>query len=206
MPSGDDPHNSAFVTTAETSLDLLRRAQAGDADALNTLAIRYVPRMLRWATGRLPRGARGMTDTHDLVQDCVSQAFRRIDQFEIRGEGALQAYLRQTLLNQIRHEIRRASRRPSWGQADVEQLAVEDPTPSPLEQAIGSEALERYEKALARLRSQDREAIVTRIELGFSYEEVAEALSKPSANAARMAVQRALVRLVTCMNQDPPYR
>jgi len=144
-----------------------------------------------------------MSDTQDLVQDTVSQAFRKIEGFEIRGEGALQAYLRQALLNQIRQEIRRAGRRPPRADGDLDEAAggIEHPGPSPLEEAIGVQALERYEGALARLRAEDREAIVARIELGLSYVEVAEALGKPSANAARMAVERALTRLLKEMQQ-----
>ena len=203
MPLVDDSHSSAPRPAAETSLDLLRRAQAGDSEALNTLIARYLPRMRRWATGRLPAQARGMTDTQDLVQDTVAQAFRRIEGFDIRGEGALQAYLRQALLNQIRQEIRRASRRLPPGERDGDQAVadVEDPGPSPLEEAIGTEALERYEQALARLRPEDREAIIARVELGLSHQEVAEAIGKPSANAARMAVERALARLLKEMNE-----
>ena len=66
---------------------------------------------------------------------------------------------------------------------------------SPLEAAIGREEVARYEAALARLRPEDREAIVARIEMGYDYVELAEALGKPSPDAARKAVQRAVVRL-----------
>jgi RNA polymerase sigma-70 factor (ECF subfamily) len=177
---------------AESSLDLLKRAQAGDTSALNALIARYLPRLRRWATGRLPARARDLTDTQDLVQETVVRAFRRIERFEIRGEGALQAYLRQALLNQIRSEIRRVGRRPVTGELDT---TLPDEGPSPLEAAIGRQALDRYETALSRLRDMDREAIVGRIELGLTHDELAVALGKPSANAARMAVERALFRL-----------
>jgi RNA polymerase sigma-70 factor (ECF subfamily) len=71
---------------------------------------------------------------------------------------------------------------------------------SPLEAAIGIETLERYEGALSRLTDEERDAVVTRVEFGLSYAEVAEALGKPSADAARMAVVRALVKLANEMN------
>jgi RNA polymerase sigma-70 factor (ECF subfamily) len=74
-----------------------------------------------------------------------------------------------------------------------------DPAPSPLERAIGREGIERYEAALQRLKPEDREAIIARIELQQSYEEVAIALGKPNANAARSAVTRALARLIDAM-------
>ena len=67
--------------------------------------------------------------------------------------------------------------------------------PSPIEEAIGSEALARYEAALQRLRPTDREAIIARIELGLPYTEVAQALGKPSVAAAHVAVSRALLKL-----------
>jgi RNA polymerase sigma factor (sigma-70 family) len=204
MRAVDEPHSQPPDPGFETSLDLLRRAQAGDADALNTLIARYLPRMQRWASGRLPADARGMGDTQDLVQETVTRAFKNIEGFEIRGEGALQAYLRQALLNQIRQEIRKASSRLPPGEADAAEAvaAVESQGPSPLEEAIGAEALERYEQALARLRPEDREAIIARIELGLSHQQVAEALGKPSANAARMAVERALSRLLKEMSES----
>jgi DNA-directed RNA polymerase specialized sigma24 family protein len=75
-----------------------------------------------------------------------------------------------------------------------------DETPSPLEQAIGK-GFERYETR-SRRSSPDRDAIVARIELQQSYEEVAIALGKPNANAARMAVTRALARLIEAMQHE----
>ena len=55
---------------------------------------------------------------------------------------------------------------------------------------------------MERLRPEEREAIVARIELGLSHAEVAQALGKPSAAAAHMAVSRALVRLAEEMAHD----
>jgi serine/threonine-protein kinase len=75
-----------------------------------------------------------------------------------------------------------------------------DPRSSPLEQAIGAEALARYEAALERLRPSDREAIVARIELQQPYDKVAVALNMPSARAAQKRVVRALGRLVAKMH------
>jgi RNA polymerase sigma-70 factor, ECF subfamily len=70
-----------------------------------------------------------------------------------------------------------------------------------LDMAIGEEAVERYEAALARLRPEEREAIVARVELDGSYQDVAVALGKPSVDAARMAVSRALLRLADEMRR-----
>jgi len=61
---------------------------------------------------------------------------------------------------------------------------------------------ERYARALGRLRPIDLEAVVSRLELGHSYEQVALVLGKPSADAARVAVNRALVRLTEELAAD----
>ena len=70
---------------------------------------------------------------------------------------------------------------------------------SPLERAIGKEALDAYQNALAELNEEDRELIITRVEYGFSYEEVAAMFDKPSGDAARMAIRRALLKLAGLM-------
>ena len=89
-------------TDPESSIELLERARAGDSDALDRLLGRYLPRLRRWASGRLPRGARDLSDTDDLVQDTVFRTLRHIDGFHPQREGALQAYLRQAIMNRIR--------------------------------------------------------------------------------------------------------
>lgn len=177
--------------TVETSIELIRRARNGDPVALDALAARLLPRLRRWATGRLPRYARGVVDTDDIVQDALMNTLRRMDAFEPRHEGALQAYVRQAVQNRIREEIRRVPRRPAG------ELPTDVPAggPSPLDEAVGREDLDRYEAALAKLRDEDREAIVLRLELGYDYLDLAAALEKPSPDAARMAVCRAIRRL-----------
>jgi len=137
-----------------------------------------------------------MEETADLVQDAVLASLRRLDVFDARHQGALQAYLRLSVMNRIRDYIRRQRRRPQ--QAELtglsERLAGDEK--SPLELAIGSENLERYDAAVQRLNPTDREAIICRLELQYSYDELAIVLNKPNAQAARMAVTRAVKRLV----------
>ncbi len=186
-------------TPASETLHLLNRARAGDDEALEQLFTRYLRPLRRWARGRLPKYARDMADTQDLVQETLLQTFKNIESFEAQRQGALQGYLRQALMNRIRDELRRFGRR---GPGAVLDSHAPDSGPSPLEQAIGRQALERYEQALARLRPEEREAIIARVELGLSYEEMAEALQKPTADAARKAAQRALLRLAAEMKHE----
>ena len=183
---------SPSETPVDTTWQLLARARAGDPQALDRLFARHLPPLQRWARGRLPKWARQMTDTDDLVQDALAQTFRRLDYVEAKGVGALAGYLRQAVLNRIRDVLRRNGRTPPSVDLGTVDLAGGE---SPLEQAIGREGVERYERALQQLGARDRDAIVGRLELGYSYEELAEALGKPSAEAARKAAQRALLKL-----------
>lgn len=187
----------------DSTFALIERVRAGDREALDRLIARHVGPLRRWISGRLPRWARDLADTDDLVQDTLLRTFRKMEDFEPRRVGALQAYLRQAVLNRLRDELRRKGRAPAMLDLDDVRLEASE---SPLEEAIGREALERYEAALARLRPEEREAIIARVEMDYSYEEMAEALGKPSAEAARKAARRALLRLAEEMKRggQPP--
>ena len=183
---------SRRVTDNETSFQLLLRARDGDQDAVELLCARYLPRLNRWARGRLPRGARSAMDTGDVVQEVLINVIRRLKMFEPRDEGTFQGYLRQALTNRFRDEARKINSHPVASPLDSAWPSF---GPSPLEIAIGREGVERYEAALEGLRPDDRRAIIARCEWGMDHDEVAQALGKPSANAARVAIHRALVRL-----------
>jgi RNA polymerase sigma factor (sigma-70 family) len=183
----------------ESTFHLLDRARAGDQEALDRLFARHLKPLQRWASGRLPRWARDLADTDDLVQHTLLHTLRTIRDFQPRHVGALRAYLRQAVLNRIRDELRRNGRQPPNTELDEVQLASRD---SPLEEAIGREAVERYERALARLKPEEREAIIAKVEMGYSYVELAETLGKPTPDAARKAAQRALVRLAEEMKHE----
>jgi RNA polymerase sigma-70 factor (ECF subfamily) len=181
----------------ESSFELIQRAQSGDSSALERLLERYRPRLQRWASGRLPRYARDMTDTDDLVQDALIGTIRNFKAFEQREEWALQAYLRRAVTNRIRDELRKVQSRPR--RDDMPEGAAATDL-SPLQAAVGRETFERYDAALETLGDIEREAVIARVELGSSYEEIAALLDKPSADAARMTVTRALTKVARMMS------
>jgi len=130
------------------------------------------------------------------VQATALDAFRSLNKFEVRGDGALQAYLRQALMNRLRNELRRVSRKPVPA---VLESGVVDDAQSPLEAAINREQLEKYSAALDQLSAEEREAIISRLEFGLSYTELAALLGKSTPDAARKMVARALVKLAEQM-------
>lgn len=182
----------------ETTASLLAQVRSGDAAARERLVLRYLPPLRRWTHGRLPGYARDLLDTDDLVQNGLVRALNHMEGFEPRREGAFLAYLRRIILNQIRDEIRRVRRRPGRGDLPEDQA---DDAPSPVQAAIGRQRLETYERALATLPVDQQEAIIMSVEMGFTHEQIAEALGSPTANAARMYVARALVRLAEALHE-----
>ena len=176
----------------ESTQVLLARVRSGDADALNRLVERSLPKLRRWAHGRLAPALRDINDTNDLVQDAIISALRHLDSFQPRHEGALQAYLRQIVRNRIMDLARSRRRRPDWVEVPA---SLPDNGTLPEEKMIKSVEWELYDTALERLRPEDREAIILRLELQYEYEELKVALDKPTADAARVAVIRAMKRL-----------
>ena len=177
---------------------LVQRARAGDFLARELLARRCIEALRGFANGRVPQSVRGRLDSDDLVQNAVMRAFERLDSFQRRGHGSFLANLRTIVLNQIRDEARRLSSRVPHQDLGS---ALTDPGPSPLDAAIGADLVETYESALARLTAEQRQAIVLRLEMGYSYQDIAEAIGSASPNAARMIVARALVRLAAAMER-----
>jgi len=195
LPPAGEVHYDPLLSD-EPTIELVVRARAGDRAAVEALLQRCLPPLKRWAHGKLPAAARGSMDTGDLVQEAALHAIGRLDAFEPRHVGAMQAYLRQSVINRIRDEVRKLVRHP----ANVE-LAEEHPSDrtSPLEAAIEAESYERYRHALDQLKSRDREMVVARVEVQWSLGEIAHRFGMPSVDAARMAVTRALKRLSTNM-------
>lgn len=194
------PREAPSPDDAETSTELLARVRSGDPAARERLFARYLPRLSRWARGRLPRARRDLSDTDDLVQDTLLRSLAHVGEIEAPRAGAFGAYLRQAVLNRIRDELRRTARRPPGESSALGACATSEP--SPLEQVLGRETLARYEAALSRLAQEERQLVIGRLEHGFTHRELAEMTGKPSADAARMGVTRALVRLAKEMALD----
>jgi RNA polymerase sigma-70 factor (ECF subfamily) len=196
---GDERQLDALLSD-EPTIELVVKAREGNREAVEALLQRCLPRLKRWAHGRLPAAARGSLDTGDLVQETVLHVLRRLDTFEPRHVGAMQGYLRMSVINRIRDEVRKIGRQPPPTELPDDLLS--DVT-SPLEAAVQSEAYERYRQALTEMSPRDREMIVARIELQWSLAEIAQRFGIRTTDAARMAVTRALRKLTDRLKTPP---
>ena len=151
---------------ALSSFELLIRANTGDCSALETLFTRYSARLQRWAHGRLPPSARGALQTTDLVQDTLVSVFKHLPTFSPRHEGAFQAYVRTILRNHLNDLLRQYQRRGATAELDPDLPQDGD---SPLDMAVFTETLSRYDAALERLRAEDKGIIIARVEFGLRH-------------------------------------
>ena len=177
------------MSDVHTTTQLLDRIGDGDAAARDALLARYLPRLRAWAHRRLPAHGRDLAETDDL-------ALNHLEDFESRRPGALLAWLRTILMNVVRDEIRHRRRMPE--QVPVSESALVGEA-SAVEAAVGAETMQAYEAGLRRLDEDKRMAVIMRVEFGMGYEEIARELGRPSANATRMMIVRALQELAEGM-------
>ncbi len=203
MPSSSSSTDAGCAPPFDrTSWQLLSRYRRGDAHALTELVSRFLPRLHRWAHGRLPRWARTHADTPDLIHDVMLRTIGRLNQnkaaIDLHGRDALGAYFRAAVRNRIRDEHRRFARR---GASQPLSATIPDPAPSPLDRAIAIDHHARYRSALAGLDAADRELIVGHVELHYSHAQLG-CMTGRTPNAARMALQRAIGRLIARMRDQ----
>jgi DNA-directed RNA polymerase specialized sigma24 family protein len=150
----------------------------------------------RWADRRLPRWARPRANATDDAPPDPFETLTHFDTHEPRRQ-ALQRYLRETIAHRIA-DGRRAAESP----ASTLPMGSVDPTlpDSVFDQAVSDEDRDRYRAALERLGASDRDLIVARLELGYTYEQIALATGRESLDSARVAIQRALLRLAVEMS------
>lgn len=181
------PHDSQSSTRA-----LIERGRAGDRSAWDRVFGRVTARLRVWTHGRVPPAARGAAETQDIVQDAALGVWNRINQLDFNRRGDLDAYIRQAVTNRLRDQARRGLARPPSLPLDP---GVIDDTPSALDHVLDAQAQARYVRAFAALDVPDREALIARAEMGYSFEQVAQLTGHKTAGGARMAVTRAVERL-----------
>ncbi|MCD4699788.1 MAG: sigma-70 family RNA polymerase sigma factor [Phycisphaerae bacterium] len=183
-----------------STIALFYQARRGNTRSLDLLYTRYLPRLNRWARGRLPGKARPFLETGDIVLETLGHFLCKMQDFEPRHDGSLMAYLCTAIQNRIRDIYRYSGRKPD--QVDVEPEQFISTERSPFELCVDRETRERYAKALEKLCDDERAAVTMKVELAFGPTEIAEALGKSSPDAARMYTQRAIQKLAKEMGHD----
>jgi RNA polymerase sigma-70 factor (ECF subfamily) len=176
--------------------ELLQRSQGGDASAREELCARFAPLLRRFLHARLPGRVRPLCDTDDIVQDVYAQALSRLESFEYRGPGSFWCYLRRIGLNQVQMLARRHAL-PTDEAVTQDRIAENGAAAGPLGSLVEKELLDAFE-----FSTEQRQAVLMRLELKLPYSAIAEECGHPSPAAARMAVCRAMEKLVERLASD----
>ena len=174
--------------------------------ALEQMLASCLPPLRRWVSARLPDAVRGAIDAEDIVQDAVLKTLGRLPRVQFADAEALAAYMRQALRNRLCDLYRESHRRPALEPLDESMCRREE---SPLDRLLREETVLKVRGALRRLPPATSRAVVLRIVAGRSFANVARAVDRPSPDAARVAVRRALDQLGKTMVRAtlaPPSR
>ena len=211
-PEGAQPEEVAFSLPPgfedENTAELVRRAQAGDVDALNDLFARYHSQMVEIARRRIGPKLRRKEEPDDLAQTTFREATRDFKNYEYRGEGSLVRWLVQILQNKIRDKAEfyaAGKRNTSLETALDAPLDRQNPDSRGMEpeardlsvtrQVQRDERFEILRKALAELSPEYREAITLVFFQGLPLREAGQRMGGRTEDALRMLLRRAEAKL-----------
>ncbi len=175
-----------------TTDDLVARAKRREAVAAEELFRRYRPRLSAFVHARVPSGARKLSDTQDVVQDVCFKILRALDRFESRGIGSFWWFARQIAKNHLVDLARSGKALRETGLDERSDAEPAGPARPPSGAAADREAMEAFDRALERVPERVRQGLLMRLELGLDWKAIAGDSGFPSADAARVAVKRAL--------------
>lgn len=185
------------------SLELVARAQGGDAAARERLFARYYPRVFRVVRARMGARLRALEAPEDIVQNTFLAALGALERFEPREDAALIDWFARLVENQLhdaaRHHAalkRDAARAVSMDAPADGSIEPAAPGPTALEHLSQAEQARLLDECIAELEGDFREAIVLRDHAAASWALVAERLNRPTEAAARELYRRAQVRLM----------
>jgi RNA polymerase sigma factor (sigma-70 family) len=190
----------------------LRAAQGGDAQALDSLFARYLPRVRAMVAARIGRTLHQLTEIDDVVQETLRDALLGLQRIDASSEGLFAHWLARCVENNLRDALRRGRAHKRGGGrlqrfADLEQSLSASLFPDrqlPLTQVLrGQELEERIERSLLQLGARYREVIVLRVRGGLDYREIATAMALPSENSANVLFLRARKRLADLLGEAP---
>ncbi len=151
--------------------EVIARARAGDAEAWGELYREYAPAIFRFCRRALPT----REDAEDATMDIFGDKLRKgLSQYD--PTRSFSAWLYRVAANHCWDILRRRKIRQDKETEDVETVPLEHPDPSQLDRMIEQCTGEEVRKALAKMGTRARMALVMRYYSDMSYDEIADAL------------------------------
>ena len=180
----------------EAMVELMERMRAGDAIAVHEFYLRVEPFLRNMARRLLNPGLRRQVDSTDVAES----VFRRVLTGSMRARFENETRLMGWMATIVRNRIRTLSRRtkgPGGGSFE-EYLEGGTETPREVDPAAWAEnadEVHRFRLAMERLPEAEREVIALREFEQLPFQQVADLMERPSADAVRKLHKRALKRL-----------
>jgi RNA polymerase sigma-70 factor, ECF subfamily len=187
------------------SRDLLARAKAGDAEALNALYERSAARLLAYIRLRMGRDLRARLESRDILQATLIKSLKHLDELRGNETRSLMAWLARIAEHEIRDRVdyHHRERRDAAREVPMDDEApLPAVTRSALSRIILDQEAERLEAALESLPPAHRDVILLRTFEELSFAEIGRRLGK-SEDACRMLLARAMTALTLKMWEAP---
>ena len=149
---------------------ILARARTGDAEAWGELYRQYGAQIFRFCRRTLPT----REDAEDATMEIFLKVREKLGQYD--ANRPFGAWLYRVAANHCLDLLRRRRVRQDLETGEVENLPLEHPDPSQLEQVVRESSNQKVRAALQKLPARSRMALVLRYYSDLSYDEIAEAL------------------------------
>ena len=150
--------------------EAIARAQAGDAEAWGELFHDYAPAIFRFCRRALPT----REDAEDATMEIFMKLKGKLNQYD--QTRSFTAWLYKVSANHCWDTLRRRKIRQDKETEDVDTMPLEHPDASQLDKLIEQRTSDEVRKALAKLGSRARMALVMRYYSDMSYDEIADEL------------------------------
>lgn len=192
-----------------TDAELLAAARLGNAEALETLLVRYQPRLYRFGL----RMCGNVEDAGEVAQESLISMAKSLGDF--RGESSVSSWL-YTIARRYCIKRRRRSKFAPASEHSLDDAGSDtadrlvDPAPSPEEAAINRQLESALARAIEALESSQREVLVLRDIEGLPAAEVAGILGisveavKSRLHRGRIAVRQTLAAVLNGGRSDSP--
>jgi RNA polymerase sigma-70 factor (subfamily 1) len=186
----------------ESINSLVPRARSGDDDARNEICQQVQQYLQMMAVKQLDQNMQRKMNPSDVVQMTMTRMINGIDDFRGSSNAEFYGWLNQILRNEIktsRRDLHRGKRDISRERelsdksGNRPRPAITDPNLTPSSEAIKSEKLEQFGRALEKLPPDYAEVIQLRSLEELTFKEVAEKMGK-SYNAVTKLWYRAVVK------------
>src|ERR1700730_4059180 len=150
--------------------EAIARARAGDAEAWGELYREYAPAIFRFCRRALPT----REDAEDATMEIFMKLRDKLSQYD--ETRSFTAWLYKVAANHCWDLLRRRKIRQDKETGDLENVPLEHPDPSQLDRMIEQRTSDEVRRALEKLGSRARMALVMRYYSDMSYDEIADSL------------------------------